>query len=384
MYWSDANELTLYMQLFGALLFCLVFLYLWRQSGIVYFGLWSMAWAARILAVGCGFGYYLLRSVWWLAPHAFFEFTFALALVAAARAGLSRGGRTWHTTRRLLLAFAGFLACIFLMGLQAQPESYRWIHMLLLGFIYLYHCRSVTVGQGVGGKLFRISLLCLAFVFLHNALAYSWLNYTGRIPAWMAFLASHRLFDFALHIIMTFGAMAVWIEIQSARVREIAGELDRVLRESLNSQEIDHLTGLLNRGALEKRLADPGVFEGVVAVCDMDRFKEVNDSHGHLTGDEILRNIGHLLRASIRGHDEAFRWGGDEFVIFFHNQQDAVARQRMQEIERRLGSFRVRGLGMLPISFSWGTAEATGDSMRDVLEEADRRMYALKRERAGQ
>ena len=61
----------------------------------------------------------------------------------------------------------------------------------------------------------------------------------------------------------------------------------------------------------------------------MDNFKDINDRYGHLAGDEILRNIGHLLQASIRHEDEAFRWGGDEFVILFHNQRPEVARKRM-------------------------------------------------------
>ena len=126
-----------------------------------------------------------------------------------------------------------------------------------------------------------------------------------------------------------------------------------------------------------------GAFEGVVAVCDMDNFKDVNDRYGHLVGDEILRNIGNLLKSSIRHQDEAFRWGGDEFVILFHNQLSEVARKRMVEISARLREFRVRGHGMLPISFSWGTAEAGGRALREALDEADRSMYALKRSRAG-
>ena len=67
----------------------------------------------------------------------------------------------------------------------------------------------------------------------------------------------------------------------------------------------------------------------MVAVCDMDNFKDVNDRYGHLVGDEILRNIGHLLQSSIRHADEAFRWGGDEFVILFQNQHAEIARRRM-------------------------------------------------------
>jgi hypothetical protein len=54
----------------------------------------------------------------------------------------------------------------------------------------------------------------------------------------------------------------------------------------------------------------------------------------------------------------------------------------MENLEARLREFQVRGLGMLPISFSWGTAEVQGRTLRDALEEADRNMYALKRTRA--
>jgi diguanylate cyclase (GGDEF)-like protein len=114
----------------------------------------------------------------------------------------------------------------------------------------------------------------------------------------------------------------------------------------------------------------------------MDNFKDVNDRFGHLVGNEILRNIGNLLQASIRHEDEAYRWGGDEFVVLFHNQRGEVARKRMAEIENRLRDFRVRGFGVLPISFSWGTAESYGRTLRDALDEADRTMYALKRSRA--
>jgi diguanylate cyclase (GGDEF)-like protein len=125
-----------------------------------------------------------------------------------------------------------------------------------------------------------------------------------------------------------------------------------------------------------------GGFDGVVAVCDMDNFKDINDRYGHLVGDEILRNIGHLLQSSIRHEDEAFRWGGDEFVILFSNQHNDLARSRMAEIEARLRDFRVRGYGVLPITFSWGTAEGQGRPLRDAVDEADRNMYTLKRSRA--
>ncbi len=98
-----------------------------------------------------------------------------------------------------------------------------------------------------------------------------------------------------------------------------------VRRENKRTGDLDGLTGLQNQTALARRIESGGEFPGVVAVCDMDNFKEINDRFGHLVGDEILRNIGNLLHASIRHEDEAFRWGGDEFVILFLNQLPEVA-----------------------------------------------------------
>ena len=129
-------------------------------------------------------------------------------------------------------------------------------------------------------------------------------------------------------------------------------------------------------------MEEPEPFDGVVVVCDMDNFKDVNDRYGHLIGDEILRNIGNLLQSSIRHEDMAFRWGGDEFVILFRNQRTDIAARRLAGIEERLREFRVRGIGLLPISFSWGTADTQGRALREALDEADRNMYTLKRSRA--
>ena len=100
-----------------------------------------------------------------------------------------------------------------------------------------------------------------------------------------------------------------------------------------------------------------------------------------LNPKKLPANIGHLLKNSIRLEDEAYRWGGDEFVVLFHKQKPEVARARMVELEARLRDFRVRGFGVLPISFSWGVTDARGRELRDALDEADRSMYLSKRAR---
>jgi len=373
---------ALSVQMLGTLLFCLVFLFLWRQSGIVYFAYWSLAWALQLVALICLRMLLLTTVPFWLGPYALFEFAFALALLVAARTGTSPGADTWKSIARLLLGFPLFLAVVYLLGLQSSFEGFQAIHGLVLGSIYLYSFFVIRSGGGVGGRLFRFSLLCYALAFLLNAVVFFYLFNRGGHPQWPRYLQYNSFYDFALLTLLAFAAMAMWIENQRDRIEALSGELDAVRRDSMKSLDLDRLTGLLNQAALERRMEGTEPFSGVVAVCDMDNFKSINDQYGHLVGDEILRNIGHLMRSSIRQEDEAYRWGGDEFVILFRNQNLSVVKSRMLEVRHRLNDFRVRGYGPLPISFSWGASEASAGPLREALDAADRDMYSYKKQRS--
>jgi len=371
-----------YIQEIGAVLFGLVFLFLWRESKIVYFGLWAVGWVLRFIAAVFAFELMRTANSGWLAPYAVFEFGFVIVLIAAARAGFASTMRDWRTVLRLISILPVFVALVWAFGRFQHLEAYQASHAAALAFVYTYNVVALRRNAGVGARIFRFSLLVLAVAFLEHVFVFLYLFNRGAAPAWAEYLHHETYYDFALHCVMGFAAMAMWSESQIDRIRELGAELDRVRRESKENLDLDHLTGLLNQAALAHRVEQGAIYKGVVAVCDMDNFKEVNDSYGHLVGDEILRNVGHLLQTSIRREDEAFRWGGDEFVVLFHDQHSDVASKRMAEIEARLKAFRVRGVGALPISFSWGTAEADGRPLREALDEADRKMYERKRERA--
>ena len=365
-------------QVAGTLLFCLVFLFLWRQSGAVYFGLWSAAWALEAGALACGRGYLAAHAPVWLVFYTFLEFSFVILLVAAARAGFSGSLRTWRGALQILSVFPLFATAAVAFGQRSGYTTLHALHALLLGAVYIYNFTSIR-GTRLGTRLFRLTLLSLGGVFLGQAGLLIYLETSGAGLRRLEWLRYFMYYDFSLNTLLAFAAMAMWIESQRDRVSELAAELDRVRREQLVHLDLDRLTGLLNQSALSKRIEEPAPFEGVVTVCDMDAFKEINDRYGHLVGDEILRSIGHLLQTSIRPEDEAFRWGGDEFVVLFRNGNLEVAGTRMREIGDRLLGFRVRGHGVLPITFSWGAAEAHGRQLRDVLDEADHKMYKLKR-----
>lgn len=371
-----------YIQEIGALLFGMAFLFLYRQSRVVYFGLWTTAWVLRFLAAI--FGFLLLNSLnaAWLAPYATFEFAFVIVLIAAARAGFATDMKDWRTVLRLIAILPIFVAIVWAIGTRWSIEAYQTSHALVLGIVYFYNFTRLRRQQGVGSRFFRFSLLTLSVLFIEHAITFLYLYNRDSATVWASYLHYESYWDFMLHCILAFSAMAMWSESSIDRINELAGELDHLRRERSHASELDRLTGLLNQAALAVRI-EKADFGGVVAVCDMDNFKEINDRYGHLVGDEILRSIGSLLQSSIRAADEAFRWGGDEFVILFHNQNSEVARRRMGEIAARLDTFQVRGYGVLPISFSWGTADVQGRPLREALDEADRNMYTLKRKRAG-
>ncbi|MFO0500333.1 MAG: putative bifunctional diguanylate cyclase/phosphodiesterase, partial [Pseudomonadota bacterium] len=109
----------------------------------------------------------------------------------------------------------------------------------------------------------------------------------------------------------------------------------------------DHLTGLLNSMRFKEELERAVALsrqhntEGVVLFIDLDRFKEINDTHGHEAGDAILQGIADILRESVRATDVVARRGGDEFSIIMHNISVELASQKVQRMINAVKAFGI-------------------------------------------
>jgi len=156
----------------------------------------------------------------------------------------------------------------------------------------------------------------------------------------------------------------------------------------------DDLTGLLNRrllsAVIEPRWGEIVEATGRVAVLmiDLDGFKAVNDVHGHLAGDAVLRATGHVLRDSFRGDDVVVRYGGDEFLVLLPGASAADAARLGERARQAMESLReVAGVrdavAGTPVSFSIGAAALPDDggTLAQLLAAADRRLFADKRGR---
>jgi diguanylate cyclase (GGDEF)-like protein len=371
---EPAFLISLYGQILGSVVFCFVFYFLWRESSIAFFRYWSVAWVAQSAALLWLWRYFSSGQSLFLYPYTFFGAVFAVSLVAAA------GLRT-RAFVELLIGISLVLILAFSLGLHHRFEAYHVLHGLGLGIIYLYSCFAIRGKRGIGGKLFFFTLVCLVVFSLHYAAVFFYIDLRHNTPDWAAYLQYKPVYDFCLQTLLGFSATTMWIERQYGRLQELGDELARVHEETSTKLDRDPLTGLLNHSALSKRMENDEGFTGVVSVCDVDNFKDVNDRYGHLAGDEVLRNVGQLIRSLISTDNEAFRWGGDEFVILFRNENWPLVKDRMGAIQQRLRNFRVRGHGSVPITFSWGTADVSGRSLREAVDAADQDMYSSKRQR---
>ena len=173
-----------------------------------------------------------------------------------------------------------------------------------------------------------------------------------------------------------------------SRAREIE-VLTRQLEQAKSEALLDPLTGLKNRRGFELAVQELGTaanpFEGAALVlADIDHFKQINDRHGHLLGDKILRAIGHTLQSNIKGRDIAARPGGDEFAILLRQTPLAGARALAEQIRAAVASGRIRrsdskeqpGSVTLSIGIAAG---GSADTLETLLTRADAALYAAKR-----
>jgi len=165
----------------------------------------------------------------------------------------------------------------------------------------------------------------------------------------------------------------------------------------LDYSERDTLTGLLNRktfdesflriaaqhaprqpsrpGGETRRTSRNG--SAWLAVIDIDHFKRVNDSCGHLIGDEVLLLLSRLMRTSFRFHDHLYRFGGEEFVVLMRCNGPTHAASALQRLRSRVERYAFPQVGRITVSVGF-TALRPGDTPAAAFERADKAVYWVK------
>ncbi len=170
-----------------------------------------------------------------------------------------------------------------------------------------------------------------------------------------------------------------WVRAKLMQVVEIYGNLVRLM----DSRERDALTGLLNRQtfatlfelAAERNAGSDQ--EMALAVLDIDHFKKVNDTFGHLYGDEVLIHFARLMERTFRYTDDLFRFGGEEFVVLLSNTGQRGARTALERFRRMIEDYAFPGVGNITVSI--GFVDCTpGVLPTTLVDRADQALYFAK------
>ena len=170
-----------------------------------------------------------------------------------------------------------------------------------------------------------------------------------------------------------------------SEVENLRSELERSRQEATT----DALTGLLNRRAFDKALmqttedADMCHENLSLMMVDIDNFKQINDNHGHLIGDKVIRYVGSLLTKNVKGKDIVARIGGEEYAILLPNTHLDHARIVAESIRRTIENSQLKRMdnnspiGTVTVSIGT-TTYRPGESTDDFLQRADKAMYKSK------
>jgi len=162
---------------------------------------------------------------------------------------------------------------------------------------------------------------------------------------------------------------------------QVMGEMFKTMAQ------IDGLTGIYNRqyflqmAAEECEKAERYRQPLCIVMIDLDKFKSINDTFGHLDGDEVLRYFGRVLLQDLRKFDVAGRYGGDEFVVVLPNTDMPMAGQILQRIMNAIQNpIQLPDHPPLRIAISYGiTQMQDGDTLEALIKNADKAMYLMKR-----
>ena len=260
-----------------------------------------------------------------------------------------------------------------------------WGMPLWISFMFfICACVNLMIFEGLPGLLRALAACLAGIVPVVLAHGFRFRPDTSLVTSLLCIgVLSGYLLAFA------FGAYRRGIALRESGV-QLRARLEEITRLQARLQEQaarDPLTGLFNRRHFDRALADALARcqrEGeplALAITDIDHFKAVNDRHGHLAGDEVLRGLAELLAARVGETGMACRFGGEEFVLLLPGMTAVAAREFSDTLRLEFESMRASFDGLqigTTLSFGIAAAPAHAVEAHALLRLADDALYAAK------
>lgn len=253
--------------------------------------------------------------------------------------------------------------------------------------------RSRQFGNLRYAPLLEREIVDAAWVVFQGQRLYAGRHYTGH-DAWSfvvlrtpGAVAASRLFGITITLLFAVLTIAYFMGMERMFHDKIALEQQLELEERTRKLDLqastDPLTGVFNRlkfnHELEMEIARAARYKTPLALVmfDIDYFKEVNDTHGHQIGDQVLTRLCQIAAGMIRQPDVLARWGGEEFMILAPNCDGQQAFELAEKLRRLVEQFVFDEVGTVTCSF--GIAQfQDGDTVETLVSRADAAMYAAK------
>jgi len=278
---------------------------------------------------------------------------------------------------------------ILVLQLAGRHPPVAWLGFasaaLDVSFVSFYHA---TVFINAFPQLALTSRVAFALYLL--AILATSLRNDGRVATFAGALAALEWVTL-VHVFADSG-VDIMGELEELVIIAAATMLARIIVSRARGLRLssirDNLTGLLNRAHFEERLAMELMRSSrthrplALAIIDVDQFKRVNDTAGHLSGDEVLREVAARLTKTVRRTDLCARFGGDEFALAFTDTSIADAAARLEEIRRTVSStpipLRIHAVVTITCSAGIAVAPLDGSDSTTLISIADSRLLAAK------
>lgn len=309
---------------------------------------------------------------------------------------------TGHIIDFVIPTSCGILIAWLLVYLHKSPEARHTATVKYLFFLTIYSFVTPSWYFTVGAEIYDWKLveefppisgvILIAISVLIAMVPKSWLRYTmimwGAIclPI-LVYLITHpsEISTARGREMMIFfgpGGILFFIVLSYQRDVLLRFQLaEQHLKSSRRQADHDELTNICNRRGLINWLSEQAKSDPKISglVIDIDHFKHINDTHGHQTGDTVLKEVARLLEACLSSQSCLARWGGDEFVIFLNNQSDEQVKRIAHTCWQSISGHHFPLIGQVTCSIG-GAPNIESNDIDVIIRSADACLYQAKRQ----
>ncbi|WP_309083874.1 GGDEF domain-containing protein [Chelativorans sp.] len=287
---------------------------------------------------------------------------------------LQRSGRRFPSVVAVayIVAVAGGLWYFFYVDRSLIARIY--ILNFGMALVLLHACwlaRHLTAGTRTDKALFYLLLICglhflpRTLISIRSAVGVTTPEQFGQTEFWQSLMLTTTLLGAAAGLCLL-GILVV-----------------DVVSKLRQERDLDPLTGVLNRRGLDRYTKrgeepSPGLIR-VAAICDLDKFKAINDSFGHDIGDAVLTQFAEIIRQNMRSGDVLARTGGEEFALVLEDITEEQALALAERVRSAVEAANFPGLGRGRVTCSFGLARILpGEAFWASLKRADKALYEAK------